>query len=227
MRLAFLILYLFASGFSWAYDKPALQVSVSYENDLGPELRQQLTEIVPTAVNFVGQFPPKGYDNNLFQWIADREILKGKSLSLVVTTSKNPTLAPLIANSGSSNMDSFTMSPINFTDKTMAIIVVLLADKIFYDGAGREARGGFSRLVLALAHEIYGNVQHFLEFNIENVQPQTRESRINQQKKSYQASIMFLGGVIESEKFPTLPPRVRDGLLSLLPKEIEGLRSWQ
>jgi hypothetical protein len=207
--------------------QPALPLKLSVEPELEAGLSRQLPGIVETGLQFVRRFPPKGYENNLFEWSADRGILAGKTFSIHLAMSRSASIAPLIANSGSLGLDALTLAPINTDAKTMAIIVVLLVDKIFYDDLGQERQDGFAKLVLALAHEIYGNVQHFLEFKIEGAKLQTMEDRINQELNAFQASLMFLCGLSGHSEFNSLPEKTRNDLLNLLPAETMAFRSWQ
>jgi hypothetical protein len=206
--------------------QPALPLRMSIEKDVDAKVGQKLGGIVQVALNFVRLYPPRGYENNLFTWSRSRKILNGKSFKLHLTTSRNATFAPLLKNSDP-NMDSFTTVQFNLTQKEMPISLVLLVDRIFYDKFGNERPQGFSKLVLALAHEIYGNVQHYLEFNIENAQPQTIADRVFQQRKAFHASLMFLGRLKDSNEFSKLPANVREGLLNLIPAELRAYRSWQ
>lgn len=224
----FVFMALATLNWCWAAENnPALPITMSMESDVHRETHQHLPAVLETAITFVRNFPPRGYENNLFSWSKDRKILNGKSLTIILTTSKNPALASLLAHSNSYNMDALTMAPVNTTSKTMSILLVLFVDKIMYDSNGRESTDGFSKLVLALAHEIYGNVQHFLEFNIDNAKPQTWEDRVDQERKAFLASLMFLGSLRESDKFLSLPDGIREGLMRLLPSEIRAFRSWQ
>lgn len=205
---------------------PALTVNTSFEADIPVHQRRQLRDLLHTALQFVQMFPPQGYDNNLFQWSADRQVLNGKTLSMVFTTSQNQTISPIIGRSDP-GMDGFTMVPMNQIEGTTKIMVILLADRLFYDFFGRERPNGFSRLILALAHEIYGNVQHFLEFDVSTAEPQTLKDRFLQERKAFTASLMFLGGLKDHERFATLPEKIREDLMNLLPSEIRAFRSWQ
>jgi hypothetical protein len=171
-------------------------------------------------------YPPSGYENNLFTWSQDRRIRNGKSFRLYLTTSRNPTFAPLLNNSDP-NMDSFTTVQFNLTKKKMPIFLVVLVDRVFYGKLGRERPHGFSKLVVALAHEIFGNVQHYLEFNIENARPQTIADHVFQQRKAFRASLMFLGRLRDSNEFSKMPASVQEGLLQLIPDELRAYRSWQ
>lgn len=124
-------------------------------------------------------------------------------------------------------MDAFTVAPMNLTRNSLSIYVMLLVDEIFYDRQGFERPDGFAHLVLALAHEIYGNVQHFLEFDMAKAKTQTISDRVHQQQKAFLASIMFLGNLSKDPKAKTLPYKIKKELLDLMPQEVQGYRSWQ
>jgi hypothetical protein len=226
--LSFLVSFLVISTSSRAAEiRPALSIQILAESNLAPNLDRELPIILRSALTVVQMFPPKGNENNLFKWSANGEILTGKTLSIAFSMSKTPLIATLLANSSSSNIDALTVAPINVTDKTMPILVILLVDRIFYEPDGREHPYGFSKLVLALAHEIYGNVQHFLEINIDGARPQTMGDQADHERRTFRASLLFLGGVRDSEKFSTLPEHLRKGLMALFPAEIKAYKSWQ
>jgi len=226
MLVALLAFLVTSSAWSANEAAPALPIQIGYGEDLDAEFSKQLAGISQQALNFVRRFPPAGYENNLFHWTDDRKILDGKAMHLFFATTKTPLLKPLLQNSGSTNLDAFTMVPIDVKSKSMNIVLVLLVDKIFYDAAGTEHPDGFSRLVVALAHEIYGNVQHFLEFPIESAQKQTRGDRVRQELRAFRASLAFLGELRQNPTFATLPLKMQSDLLARLPFEIDGYRSW-
>jgi hypothetical protein len=218
--------------------QPALPLVPGFEDEIYPEWRQRLTDYLNTALLLVQRFPPEGYENNLFHWSADRAILANKSIEIIWATSQTQVLVPVLA-SQPSNTDALTMAVLTKekmptkekeTEKEkekMLILLVLLFDRIFYDPAGNERRDGFSRLIVTLAHEIYGSVQPLLEFKMAEARPQTVADRVDQARRSYRASIMFLGGLIRNSQFASLPKNLQEGLLNLLPDAIRGYRSWQ
>jgi hypothetical protein len=225
--LSFLFSFLLIATSTGATEsRGALPINFSLESNIGPRLKQQLPTLLHTALMVVKMFPPQGYENNLFHWSMSRQILAGKTLTFTYAKTTTPWIAKMLADSHSDNMDAFTLAPISIENKSMAILVVLLLDKIFYDGNGREYENGFSRLILALAHEIYGNVQHFLQLDIESARPQTMEDRVNLERRAFRASLLFLDGVKESDKYSSLPEGVRNGLLALLPAEVRAFESW-
>lgn len=207
--------------------EPALPIAMSMEKEVGSGLEQQLPNILNSAIAMVQMFPPKGYENNLFQWSSDRTILSGKNLTLTFATSKTESIAPILTNSNASGMDAFTLAAMDPVKKTMSIILVLLVDKIFYDAQRNERPDGFARLILALAHEIYGNVQHFLEFDLSTAKPQTMADRVQQELSAHRASLLFLGGFASDHRYESIPENIRKDLLNLLPLEIKAYRSWQ
>lgn len=123
-------------------------------------------------------------------------------------------------------MDAFTMAPINRDTRTMMILVVLLVDKLFYDEFGHERPDGYAKLTVALAHEVLGNVQHFLHTRFDDLKPQTMQDRIRQERKAFQASIMFLNEILVNPKASTIPPLIRQKLIHLMPQELAAFESW-
>lgn len=207
--------------------EPALPLLFSVESDVPSPRRPELKLILDSALTLVSRYPPKGYENNLFQWSADRSVLQGKTFQITLATSLSSTLEPILGNSGISEMDAFTMAPINQAQRKMSVHLILLVDKLLYDSTGHERPNSFARLVVALAHEIYGNVQHSLELKIEMAERQTLADRIYQQRNAYRASLLFLGGLIQNPDFLTMPRSIQDGLKQLLPQEKMAYQGWQ
>lgn len=203
---------------------PAVPIKLA-SDDVPLAMEQNLRPVLDSALAFVRMFPPPGYERNLFNWNAGRKTLRGKSVTLVLATSKTETFAPILRNGGMVSMDAFTMAPVK-VDKTMPILVVLLVDKLFYDSRGQELKHGFARLTLALAHEIYGNVQHFLEMDLRHPKPQTMAMRVAQERRAFQASLQFLNNVMSNKTFASLPESVRKGLQATWPSELMAFQSW-
>lgn len=124
-------------------------------------------------------------------------------------------------------MDAITLTPINTTKKTMIIIVCLFADRLFFTPFGQERKGAFSRLVVALAHEIYGNVQSFLEMPLENQELMTPTLRQDLEIRAFTRSVAFLEGLFENPLFLRLPSKTQADLRALLPREQSMLQSWE
>lgn len=223
--LSALLTLLVAVSPAWAANS-ALEIHTRNEADVPAQLRSQLHGILSASLNFLAAFPPKTLPNNLFSWEADRAPLAGKSLTLIFATTRNPTVAKVLS-ADSVDMDSLTIGAGDLDTKTLNIYVYLLVDKIFYDPLGREYTDGFSRLTVALAHEIYGNVQHFLPFDLKTARPQTIADRVRQQRNSFRASLGFLAELRERPEFKTLPPSVQKGLHTQWPLEVIRYLSWQ
>jgi hypothetical protein len=124
-------------------------------------------------------------------------------------------------------MDSLTLIAIEPAKNKMQIWIIILVDRIFYDDKKAERKDGFPRLVVALAHELYGNVPHYLEETSEKMEEMTLAYRARVQVESYKTSVRFIEELRANPRFPELPESIRTGVLALLPREKEGLRSWQ
>jgi hypothetical protein len=229
MRAIFLLLGVL--GFSFTVEaaapfdsKPAIPIYISISHEVDPRLGEQIPDILNSALKVVQSFPPRGYENNLFNWSVPRQILFGKNVSISVTLSHDPALEPLLSNAGANNMDMLTIAPMNSHE--MSIIVVILADKVFFNAQRNEYPDAFSRLIVGLAHEIYGNVQHFLYFNLATATAQTMADRVAQQQNAFRASISFLHDLYNNQAFAMLPLSLQKGLIGRLPFEIHGYRSW-
>lgn len=226
MLVALLTFFVTSSAWSANEAAPALAIQVSYGEDLDAKGSNGLLQLTELALTVVQMFPPAGYENNLFHWSNDREILRGKEMYLFLATTQTPSLQPLLQNSGSKDLDAFTMVPIDPKTKSMNIMTVLLVDQLFYDSDGADRPDRLARLIVALAHEIYGNVQHFLNFPIESAGIQTRSSRARQELGAFRASLAFLTELRQNPKFATMPEHLKNDLIMRLPFEISGYRSW-
>jgi hypothetical protein len=205
--------------------KPAMKVAVSIESDVPQVLHAQLQDLLGTAISFVEAFPPpESKDHSFFHWNRDRKILQGKDFLIAFSSSKNPLFAPIVR--GTTKMDAFTMTPMNVDKKQMKIMLVLLVDRIFYDQQGRERPDGLARLILALAHEIYANVHHFLSYDISKATEMTQQYRIEMERKAFHTSLSFLMSLNSNPKFMTMPESLRKKILDLIPQETRAYDHW-
>lgn len=204
----------------------ALPITITYEPEVDDELADTVAGLINSSLTLVNAFAPKGYENNLVNWSADREILKNKTITIVLAKSNSESIAPLMQNSGAMHVDALSVAPINLQEQSLKIFVILLVDKIFYDAQGRERPDGFSKLTVALAHEVLGNVQYFLEMKVADAKAQTQTARAQQEQRAFRASILFLNEIATNPKAATLPPSIRQALLNFMPFEIGAYASW-
>jgi len=210
---------------SQADGKRSVSVELAIDKTIERSLNQSLRSIVEAALQFVSEFPPKSTPNNIFNWVADDKLLAGKNVSIVLTHSDSrfmdqfgiPAIGEL-----DPKVSSVTIAPVNKEKREMPIRVLLFIDKLMYDSSGNEDPHAFSRVVVALAHALYGNVQRFLMQDIDTIEPMTLNLRIAGEMDAYKKSIEFLEQLISNRKFQELPASFQEGLRLGLTKEKEG-----
>jgi hypothetical protein len=224
-KIIYLILFVVSVG--QAAPAPALPIKVGFGHDFPNEFEQQVLPIVESAIHFVATFPPKKLSNHLFDWQRSRMILRGKTFVISITDSRTPITEFLKLGPGGipKDLDAVTVIPINFTQRSLQIHTLLFVDKIFYLN-GAERPDSFARLVIALAHEIYGNVQRYLFHDILESKPMDLEMRARAEVEAFSTSIRFLEDLKKDPKFATLPPKIAQDLMNQLSRERAGLESW-
>ena len=108
----------------------------------------------------------------------------------------------------------------------MEIQVMLFVDRLFYDESGKERVDAFSRVIISLAHEIYGVVQQYLSLDYKQVKPMTLEMRAKAQVQAFETSVLFLEELLKHPRFTDIPQKVRSELEILLLREKKGLDIW-
>lgn len=120
------------------------------------------------------------------------------------------------------------------------IVITLLFDKIMYNSTPDglvEAPNAFSRLIVALAHEIYGNALSFhkqihrksearsgvkTSANVKNTQ---LETQVGNEINTFSAGIEFIKKILH-ESGSKLTPKIVKDLTTLLTEEELSLQSW-
>jgi hypothetical protein len=207
-----------------AWGAPALPIGISAERELNPEGVTHLIAMTKSAVEIVIKFAPRGMKNHLFHWTGRKKLLEGKSIEIRFATSRTSWIQSFMT--GTRDSDAFTVSEVDLANRRMRIVIVLLVDRLFYDSSGNQHPDGFARLVLALAHEIFGNVQDSLEDDFDKLRPQTDDDRIKLELRAFRASLSFLRGLKKNPAFRRLPKDLQNGLLGRLPSEIKAYRTW-
>lgn len=189
-----------------------------------------MNRTLDASLTAVEAFAPSYMLSHFFKWQGDSTVLERKTFTIAMVHSSSSLLdhSRKVAGGFHPDLDAFTQANVNKKDNTMGVVLVILADKIFYDDNGFERKDAFARLVLALAHEIYGNVQMYLEKPLDgSLKPETREDRVANEISAFSASIRFLENLSTNQIFQSLPDKIKDDFKRLLVSEREGLRSWK
>jgi hypothetical protein len=220
------LLWSLLTSAAWGAEEhgPVLPIGISGEQDFHPVQVMQLSNVTKAAIRVVRMFAPREIKNHLFNWTGARRLIKGKRIEIRFATGRSPWLQPLLA--GASDSDAFTVASVDLKNRRMRIVIVLLVDRLLYDPSGKEHPDGFSRLVVALAHEIFGTVQDCLEDDFDTLKPQTAADKVKLELRSYRASLSFLRGLKKNPAFGRLPAEMQVGLLGRLPPEIKAYRTW-
>lgn len=215
---------------------PALDINFewgpAFDNEKA-ETKKSFLDVINSALVVVEMFQPEGDD--LFNWTGDRAVLKDKTFEIYYTNSNDEYINQLIINNEG-------LMPDNNTDATtvlaraenndIRIFLCLFKDRIFWDENRAERADGFTRLTVALAHEIYGNTQMHLRHDCSTNSTTTLPSRKQEEINAFTTSINFINKVLDSLKNGTLSSLPnKDKLIgdfnSAFTREKAGLESWQ
>ncbi len=205
--------------FEWGpdFDKGTEEVKTSYLDSLN------------TALSVVKAFQPEG--NNLFNWTGSRTVLANKAFEIYYTNFDDPYVNKLVKDNQSTitkSTDALTLL-LGTKDKKINIFLCLFADKIFFDEKIIERTDGFTRLTVALAHEIYGNTQMYLKYDPSTKKlPSRKQAEIN----AFTAGINFINKVIPALKNGILSKmqnkdKLIDDFNNALKREKAALEQWK
>ena len=176
------------------------------------EAKGTYSDVLDTAVDLIKAIQPKG--DYLFNWKGDRTILANKTFEIYYTFSDDKYLSSKIAKTGATmagHADSMTLM-MQDKEKGNLIMLCLFADKIFFDKNGVERKDGLTRLTVALAHEVYGNVQMYLNYDLSPTSTKKLPTRKQSEINAFTTSVNFINIVISS---------LESGPLSFIMKEPE------
>ncbi len=150
----------------------------------------------------------KPSSNNLFQWNASSPYNPSIShVTFTLTTSDDPEIKKHVSESPFPGEESLQKSGLtilwskknpktNLADESKQNIeVFLFLDRIFFDKSGERRNDGVTRMLGILAHEIFGNVNRFLQVNPERSY-KSNLVRIHAEIDAFQAGIDFLHRII-------------------------------
>lgn len=206
---------------------PALRIEYAWEDSIANDRRGELRDIFDIALAVVKSFPPQG--DHLFAWKGDRAPLNGKRFQFNFTNSDDTEWRKLLAKAPGGFSPTADAVTIAFRDDrgVTQIVTALFIDKLFYDDAGKERPDGLARCLVAVAHEVYGNVQAALQLDPEKSEPVTPKRRTLSEVAAFTASVDFLERLKAPETWGKLPEKIRVDLTTALERERTALKDWQ
>lgn len=209
--------------------EPALSIEHVWGEHIPELARPSYLSVINMGLQLAQRFPPA--EDSLFNWKGDRGVLEGKSFQFHFTTSDDPIIEKLTAGypgGRPENMDALTFEIPDLRERTVSIVTVLFVDKLFFDASGKERPDALARTIVALGHEVYGNVGAALRRDINDLSlPPTYELRRAAEVNAFSAGIAFLERLSSDKIFSALPPKIQTDLQSLLTLERRGLESWR
>lgn len=201
------------------------EVSASVEKN-SPATIKTMTDVINTALAIVQAAPPPG--NHFFNWPGDKSALKNKTVVLLLTDSRDSFVADMSQTPGGAQptMDALTFGGKSRTSQEIVIGTLVLADRVFLDSKGNENPDALVRVVTALAHEFYGNVQELLEKDLNAPPAMSLVARRDSELRAFQAGIDFLERLMKNQIFDKLPSKTQNNLRTSLVREKAGLASW-
>jgi hypothetical protein len=215
----------------------ALPIAVEWDDSVlhqGKETVKTITDIVNAAFGVVESFPPEG--DNIFCWKGSRETLEGKRVVLYLTESTSPLVAKVFASRGDpainvNTFDGDSLTAVMALKKgDVTITVMLLLDRLFFSQGttgNYERPDALVRIMIALAHEIYGNVQADLQSKFVKGLP-TEPFNLNRRElASFRASLDFIDRIEKSDAFIKFPFKVQSDFVEAKKREEEALAHFQ
>lgn len=182
------------------------------------------------------QYKPSS--NNLFQWNASTPHNPSIShVTFTLTTSDDSEVRKHVSESPFPSEESLQKSGLtilwskknpktNLADESkQSIEVFLFLDRIFFDKSGERRNDGVTRMLGILAHEIFGNVNRFLQVNPERSY-KSNLVRINAEIDAFQAGIDFLHRIIADLEKDEKNKNFVMGLKINLQEQIEMQDQW-
>jgi hypothetical protein len=173
--------------------KEALIPVLTVSPDLS-QLRDGIVPIFEVALNLVRANPPR-MGRHLFLWSQDRRMLKGKKLTFILSTSNDSSIPGELRNLwNSKGHDAVTFASPGKRGE-VDITVIIFADKLELTKSGIDS---FSKLVVTLAHEIFGHVQDHLESQ-GLYRAKDKKQYVDDELRAYDASISFVESLLQSD----------------------------
>ena len=128
--------------------------------------------------------------------------------------------------------DALTILMGSKNSNDMNIFLCIFEDRIFFDENNVERTDGFTRLSVALAHEIYGNTQMYIKQDLSSPSTTKLPTRKQAEINAFTAGVNFINKVLLSFKsgllsnYPNKDKLVGD-FNNALKREKIGLAQWQ
>lgn len=209
-----LILLVVFSSSVYAQDKQSSKAGTSsaetidlvygFGTDIGEEIVNMMggEEAMYQLVGLVQKFGPVNEDT-IFHWKKTTKRLPVKNINLIFTTSDDPALTKPQQKSTSKlehnpgDADAQTILLLDKAGKNPEIFVYIFLDKIYFDEHFNKRDDENVRVITALSHEIYGNVNAYLTSDPKESLVQNEILRINKEIKAFRAGIQCLNRAIE------------------------------
>ncbi len=192
------------------------------------------------AMAMTRKFSPPG-EQHIYGTNPGRD-LHGKRVVVLNTTSAE--VASVLAKfSTSKTIDAFTMTG-SKAGKESVIVVALLWDRLAFGekatGIPLANQGGIlvtdvkseprpdvtTRTSVALAHELFGNVQAQLEADLANPLPVTKAARRELEMRAFREGVNFIDRVKDSPLMENADSSLRQHFTWARDREVAGLESW-
>ncbi len=187
------------------------------------------------ALHFVATYAPKDLPNHLFSWKGNRSIVSTKSIALYGHDSTSPEgqkvlrdMSVMQAGGVHQNMDALTAVQGQRKNNQIYIYIEshFFLDKIRKTSADESAF--MTKLIVAMAHEIYGNIQNALTQDFNNFDPKNNDlaHRKAMERYAFSAGIRFIQNLRNHPDFFKLNKKMRDEFDLRLKEEKAVLASW-
>ena len=135
------------------------------------------------AVKILELHKPEG--DTAFGW-KNKDEIKGKSILIRFVRSTENIVKNLPANT---DIVTATLSP---KEGELMILVLVVVDRVFEDGNGKEREDALIRLHTGLAHAYFGDVQRILKAPIGSTELKTFDERKNATVAAYEEALKYL-----------------------------------
>ncbi len=195
-------------------------------------LDQPFRQLVNSALMGLQNYPPQG--NHLFKWLGSTETLRNKEVLILLTDSFDDILADVTRQQPQwifPETSSATVHAVSTATKdreaSSYIIVFLFMDRLYFDEAGQIRTDAFSRIMVALANEIFVHVKYYLEYDLASAKPMFWQEQRQMQIQASRGTIAFIHRILRSEGASVLPGKNFLDLSGLIPIEESHLRGWE
>lgn len=206
-------------------DYTALPYGVSFGGDVPEEEHEAWMSAADSALGWVKNLAPEG--DHLFHWKGPRAPLQHKRDATFHFTALKE--AQKIPGLGSHILDGSDAGTFTHEDGTeVGIYTFLFTDTLLTDPASGERRPDtFVRLVAALGHEIFGNVQRELETDVTRAIRITPLLRAQQEVRAFTAGVAFLERCLAFADAQSLDATLRRQFAEAIAREKRARDGWQ